>query len=197
MNDHPHRTPGRWAAIALLLLVIALAVALFAAPTLWLHQRYDAYLDDYTDRLQRYRRVAALRPAIEAATTEVLKREGGKFYLHASSQNLAAAELQSLVTRTVERHKGRVVSSQTLIAKEEGKAGDPLKVSIDVNLAAPIVPLQLILHAIETHVPYVFVEKAALTSVHGRAYRPVPGVQPEYNVQLTISGYILPVEAQP
>lgn len=192
-----NRAQSRWAAIALLVLAIALVAALFALPTLWLHKRYDAYLEDYTDRLQRYRRIAALRPAIEAATVEVLRREGGKFYLLAPSQNLAAAELQSLVTRIVERHQGRVVSSQIHAGKDEGKAGEPLKVSIQVQLAASTVPLQLILHAIETHVPYLFIEKATVTSRHGRTYRPEPGVQPQFDVQLTISGYVLAAGVQP
>lgn len=197
MNMHPRSAQSRLAAIVLLVIAVILATAVFAVPTLWLHKRYDAYLDDFTDRLQRYRRVASLRPAIEAATTEVLKRDGGKFYSHASSNNLAAAELQSLVTRIIERHQGRVASSQIKAEKEDSKEGAPPKVSIFVQFSASIIPLQVILHAIETNTPYLFIEKATLTSRYGRTYKPDPGLQPELSIQLTISGYMLSAGAQP
>lgn len=198
-QGHPQLLEGarRLAAVSLLLFAIALVASLFVLPTLWLHKHYDAFLEDYSNKLQRYQRVAALRPAIEPAIDAVGKRDGRKFYLRAATPNLAAAELQSLATRIVERHSGRVVSSQVRADKEEGQPKGPRKVSIQLQLAASIIPLQLILHSIESHVPYLFIEKATIASKYGRTYRPEPGIQPEYDVQLTIAGYLLPGEGPP
>lgn len=190
-------TQSRAAAVVLLILLVVFLAALVAVPSLQLHKRYDAYLDDYTDKLQRYQRVAAMRPVIEERMADIIKQDGRKYYLRSVSPTLAVAELQSSVTRIIEVHKGRILTSQVLPEKEELKKAGPLKVAIQVHFAASIVPLQLILHAVETHVPYLFVEKVTVSSSHGRAYKAEAGVQPEFNVNLTISGYAITEGSEP
>lgn len=192
MNLRLTPVQSRTLAICLLVLVCTLLVSLFAVPTIWLHTRYNSLLENYTDRLERYRRVAALQPAIESATDEVLKREGRKFYLQAPSPTLAAAELQGLVTRIVENNKGRITSIQVLPQKEEAQTKEPLKVTIHVQLTSSLVPLQLILHTLETHLPYLYIDSLNVASNHGRGYKPEPGVQPEFGIQLMVSAYALP-----
>ena len=182
---------SRALALSLLLLVVSAAVAAVALPTWLLHERYDSYLEDYTDRLQRYRRVEALRPAIEEATKAVEARAGRQYYLKAASTALSAAELQGSVTRIIETHKGRIASSQALPGKEDGKATEPVKVAISVQMSSSIVSLLLILHSLETSQPYLFVDQLIVSANQGRGYKPVPGVQPEYVVQLTVSGFAL------
>lgn len=179
----------RTVAIGLLLLTIGLIVTAIAMPTWWLHTRYDQLLEDYSDRQQRYQRVAALRPDIDTAITDVAKLDGRKHYLNGASPTLAGAELQSLVTRIIETHKGRIASSQVLANNEDTKTPGALKISLQVQMAASMIPLQLILHAIETNEPMLFIDRLTVTSNFGRGYRPEPGVQPEFQVQLTISGY--------
>lgn len=188
---------GRLMALTLLAIVSISLVASFVLPTLWLNQKYDEHIDDSIDKLQRYRRIAALRPAIAATTAELEKLAGRRYYLQAASANLAAAELQSVATRLVEKNSGRILSSRINPIKDEDTPGTPVKISIDLHLAASIIPLQLTLHALETHVPYLFIEKAAITSRHGRAYKVEPGVQPEFDIQLTISAYLLTSPAHP
>lgn len=188
---------SRYIALALLLLAVVSIVAAAAWPTWWLNRRYDTSLDDYTDRLARYRRVAALRPAIEQAISAAEKREGRKYYLKGPSATLAAAELQGMVTRIVEVHKGRVISSQVLPSKDEGKAGAASKVSISIILNASIIPLQMILHTVETQEPYLFIDQLTVRANQGRAYRPQPGVQPEFGVQMTLHGYLNTPGAKP
>lgn len=184
---------SRLAAIGLLILSSALIIGVVAIPTWWLNQRYDAYLDDYTDRLQRYARIAGLRSGIESASADLVQRNGRKYYLKGTSATLAAAELQSIVTRIVEANKGRIASSQVLPSKEkeEAKQGEPVKIQLQVQMQASMVPLQLILHAIETNEPSLFIERLVVSSHLGRNYRPEPGIQPEFSVQLTVSGYSL------
>ena len=194
-----HLTPkqSRFLALLLLFLVVLAAVAAFALPTWMLNKRYDSVLEDYTDRLQRYRRVVALRPAIEKATKEVEARAGRQYYLKGASQALSAAELQGMVTRIIETGNGKIASSQALPAKDDGKAGEPAKATILVQMNASIIPLLTILHTLETSRPYLFVDGLTVWANQGRAYKPVPGIQPEYTVQLTVSGFALPGGGKP
>jgi len=184
---------SRALAVLLLLLVIGAVVAAIAIPTWLLNEQYDSTLEDYTDRLKRYRRVVALRPAIEDAIKTVEARAGRQYYLKSASPALSAAELQGLVTKIIETNQGKIAASQALpakeAAKEAGKAAEPVKVTISVQMSASIVPLLLILHTLETSQPYLFVDQLTVQANQGRGYRPVPGVEPEYVVSLTVFGF--------
>lgn len=191
------RVQSRTLAISLALLALLAVVAAIAWPTLWLNRRYDAFLEDYGDRLQRYRRIVALRPAIEKAIGDTERLGSRKYYLKGPSPTLAAAELQGLVTRIIESQQGRVVSSQALTTKEDVKPGEPLKTAISVQLSASIIPLQMILHTLETTEPYVFIDQLTVRSNQSRQYKPVPGVQPEYVVQIALHAYVPAEEVKP
>ena len=182
---------SRTLALVLLLLVVSAAVAAVAFPTWLLHKHYDSYLEDYTDRLKRYRRVAALRPAIETELKAVEARAGRQYYLKGASPASSAAELQGLVTGIIETNKGRITSSQALPAKEDGKTAGPAKATISVQMNASIIPLLLILHTLETTQPYLFVDQLSVRANQGRTYRPVVAVEPEYVVQFRVSGFAL------
>ena len=189
MKIHLAPRQSRALAVSLLLLVISVVVAGIALPVWLLNKHYDSYLEDYTDRLQRYRRVVALRPAIEDAMKTVEARAGRQYYLKSASPALSAAELQGLVTRIIETHQGKIAASRALPPNEDGKAAEPVKVAISVQMSASIVQLRLILHALETNQPYLFVDQLTVQANQGRGYKPVPGVEPEYMVSLTVFGY--------
>ena len=192
-------TPRQSRALALALLagsVLALAAAI-AVPTWLLHQRYDRAIEDFSDRLARYRRVASLRPQIEDSIKAVEARASRQYYLKSSSPGSAAAELQGLVTKIAEANKGRVMSSQALPGKDEGKGGEAVKAATMMQLNASITSLLAILHAIDIHHPYLFVEQITVRAGQGRGYRPTPGVEPEYVVQITVAGYGPPAGGKP
>jgi general secretion pathway protein M len=188
---------SRYAALALLLLVAAVIMTAIAWPTWWLHGHYDAFLEDYTDRLARYRRVVALRPRVEQAISAAEKSDGRRYYLKGPSTTLAAAELQGMVTKIVDTHKGRVISSQVLPSKDEGKAGGASKVTISINLTASVIPLQMIVHTVESQEPYLFIDQLTVRANQGRGYKAAPGVQPEFGVQMTMHGYLNALGAKP
>lgn len=183
--------PGqsRALAVSLLLLVISAVVAGVALPAWLMNEHYDSTLEDYSDRLKRYQRVVALRPAIEDAMKTVEARAGRQYYLKSASPALSAAELQGLVTRIIETHQGRIAASLALPAKDDGKAAEPVKVAISVQMIASIIPLMKILHTLETSQPYLFVDQLTVQANQGRGYKPVPGVEPEYVVSLTVFGF--------
>jgi len=183
--------------VALLLLVLAVGavVALVAWPVRLLHAHYDRHIEEYSDRLARYRRIAALQPDIETAIAAVEKRDSRKFFLKATSPTLAAAELQGLVTKIIESHDGKILSSQSIPNKDDAKTATG-RIAMSINLGASIVSLQLILRQIEVSEPYLFIDQLTIRANQGRAYRPVPGVQPEFSVQMTVSAYMPTVESK-
>lgn len=188
---------SRLAAFSLLFIVFAVLAAAIALPTWWLHTRYDNTIEESSDRLRRYLRVAALRPAIDEALQEVEKKNAQRYFLHGATPSLAAAELQRIVTQIVEKQKGRIAATQVLPQKDENKAGAAMKIAVSIQLNASAVPLQLILHALETNEPYFFIDQLTVRSSQGRIYKAVPGVQPEYAVQMTVSAYLLPSRGTP
>ena len=123
------------------------------------------------------------------------KRDSRKFFLKATSPTLAAAELQGLVTKIIESHDGKILSSQSIPNKDDAKTATG-RIAMSINLGASIVSLQLILRQIEVSEPYLFIDQLTIRANQGRAYRPVPGVQPEFSVQMTVSAYMPTVESK-
>ena len=194
MNLRLTPAQSRLLAVVLLLLMIAALVAAVAVPAVLLHRHYDHYIDQYSDHLARYRRVAASRGDIEASLAEVEKRDPRRFFLKAHAPALAAAELQGSISRVVESHNGHMISSQIMPAKDDGKAAAATRITLSTQFSAAIVPLQTILHDIEVHAPYLFVDQLTVRANQGRQFKPQPGVQPEYSIQLTVSAFMQPEE---
>ena len=59
--------------------------------------------------------------------------------------------------------------------RTDGKTAEPVKVAISIQMNASISSLLLILHALETNQPYLFVDQLTVRAGQGRAYKPVPG----------------------
>lgn len=183
-------TQSRYLALGLLFLALLVLAAALGWPTWRLHQQYDRDIEERADHLARYRRVATTQSEVEAAIREVEARDSRKHYLKANTPTLAAAELQGLVTRVIEARQAQVISSQILSGTDEGKAGGPAKVALMVQMNAAIVPLQMILHTLESNEPMLFIDQLSVRAHQGRAFKPMPGVQPEFFVQMTVSAYM-------
>jgi hypothetical protein len=178
--------------VILLLALVVLLVAAVAWPALMLHKRYDMVIEDSLDRLSRYNRVASMRSAIEKSIAAVEKRDARKYYWKGNTPALVAADIQGSVTKIIEANQGRIISSQTLQTPDDGKVTGPAKISISVQMSASVVPLQLILYALEANAPYLFIDQLSIRGNQSRGFKPPPGVQPEVVVQLTIRGYSFP-----
>ena len=63
---------------------------------------------------------------------------------------------------------------------------------VNVQMTANIIALRSILHAIETNVPYLFVDTLSVRSQVPGNYKPVPGGEPAMFVQMDVSGYVIP-----
>jgi len=190
-------SPLRQRLLALGLFVVALVVVVgvLVAPVLLLHWHYDAATADLSDKLTRYRRVAAQAPELRAALEAMKAKDGRRFYLRNTAANLAGAELQEAVKATIENNGGRITTSQNTTTREDGRFR---QVGVNVQFFATTPALQKILTALETQEPYLVIDNIAVRPLNAfRGFKPGPGQEPELNLQLDVSAWAYPDPAKP
>ncbi|HVE48756.1 MAG TPA: type II secretion system protein GspM [Casimicrobiaceae bacterium] len=185
-------TPAQLRAFAVGLL-IAIVVAVLAAaliPAFLLHRHYDQAIDDASDRLQRYRRVAAQAPEFGKALETVRERNGRRFYLRNTAPNLASAELSEVVKAAIEGNGGRITTSQNVAPKDDERFK---QIGATVQFFSTTGNLQRIVAALETQQPYVVVANLTVRPVNAfRGFKPAPGQEPELIVQLDAIAWAYP-----
>jgi hypothetical protein len=181
---------SRAAAVALLVLAVLAVLALVFGPFVWLHLRYDRTIDEATDRLERYRRVAAQAPELRKALELIRTKDGRRFFLKNSAPNLAGAELQELVKGAIEANGGRITTSQNPTPRDDGQMK---QIVANVQFFASTPSLAKILYAVETQQPVLVVENLTVRPLNAfRGFKPVAGQEPELNVQFDVVGWSLP-----
>jgi general secretion pathway protein M len=180
---------SRFAAGALLLVLMFALAAAIAIPVWWLNQRYDTVLSDAQSRLARYLRIAGMRPALQAQVKQVGELNGASHFLRATSVPLAAAEIQELAKKVVESRNGKLNSMQILEPKEEGLYR---RVTVNIQLTATLSSLKDILHDLEGSRPYLFIDNFSARAAP-IFVRPggTPPAETDLVIQFDLSGYAL------
>jgi general secretion pathway protein M len=153
-----------------------------------LHRHYDAALADIADKYDRYRRVAGTRPEVAKQLEAMRAKDARKFFLRSGGAALSAAEAQEAIRTLIEQNGGRLVTMQAPTSREEGRYR---QVSVNVQLAANVFALRKILHAIENHTPFLFIDNLQVRTQVPFNFRPAPGAEPEMYVTFDASGYAL------
>jgi len=184
------RKQQRIVAISLLAAAVVLILAVLLGPILLLHRHYDGAIDDLTDRLERYRRVAAQAPELRRALDVMKDKDGRRFYLKNTAPNLAGAELSDLVRAAIENNAGRITTSQNPAPREEGRFK---LLTVNVQFFATTPALARILQALDTQQPYLMVDNLTIRPLNAfRGFKPSAGQEPENNVQLDVSALAYP-----
>jgi hypothetical protein len=192
----PKLTPVRSRALAVALLVaaVALTIGMLLLPVVLLHKHYSDAIDSLSDRLVRYRRIAAQAPEYRAALDAMREKNARSFFLKNKAANLASAELQEIVRGAIEGNGGRITTSQNPAPKDDGRFK---QIIVNVQFFASTPNLQKILHALETQQPYLVVENITLRPLNAfRGFKPGPGQEPEVNVQLDVAAFALAEQQQ-
>ena len=177
----------RLLAVALLVVAVVLVLSILLGPLLLLRKHYDDAIAELTDRIERYRRVAAQAPEYRKALDAMREKDGRRFFLKNTAPNLAGAELQEQVRAAIESNGGRITTSQNQGPKDDGRFR---QITVTVQFFASTPALQKILYALEAQPPYLSVENMTLRPLNAfRGFRPAPGQEPEVNVQLDVAGY--------
>ena len=180
---------SRRLAILLAVLAFAAVIAAIGIPVWMAHRYYDKHLAESTDKLDRYRRVAAMRPEVAKQLDSLRTKDTRRFFLRSGAAALSGAEAQEAIRTLVEGAGARLISVQAPPAKEEGRYR---QVTVNVQMTANIFALRKILHAIEGYTPYLFVDNLLVRSQVPGNFKPGPGAEPEMFVQFDVYGYALP-----
>lgn len=193
----PNGIRGRALAVTLVLLVASAIVAAIAVPAYVLYKRYDEARLAAEGRIERYQRIASTKADHQRALDVIKTRESGRFFLKNSAPNLGGAELTDLVRPMLEANAARLTSIQPVTVKDEGG----FRVySLNVGFNATPAALQKTLYAIETSIPYLFIENVTLRATVPRGYKPPPNQEPEVSAQIEVQAYgpkLTPKVAQP
>ena len=176
--------------LAILVLVVAvLAIVLTIAMPVWLrHKHYDDAIADASDKLARYKRIAATHAEVAKQLEAMRGKDTRKYFLRSGAPALSAAEAQEVIRAVVESNGGRLITMTAPTSREDGRYR---QITVNVQLTANVFALRKILNAIESNIPYLFVDNLTVrTQVPGN-FRPQPGAEPEMFVQLDVSGYSL------
>ncbi|TAG06249.1 MAG: hypothetical protein EAZ21_00075 [Betaproteobacteria bacterium] len=182
----PAASKGRWIALALALLALSLLAVAIAWPAYVLHQRYDKVIVDAEEKIERYQKLASLRAEHQRALEVVKARESSRFYLKNVIPTAAGAELTDLVRPMIESNGSRLTSIQPATVKED--AGFRVY-SLNIGFNGTPANVQKTLFAIETALPYLFVENLTLRATVPRGFKPQPNQEPEVSVQLEVQAY--------
>ena len=177
---------GRKGAFVALGATAFLFLALVALPLALMFQSQVSDRAQAMAQLQMYRSEEARRPALAARLAAL--QEGAKSVpglLTGNSAALAQAQLQSEMKELIDRNGGSLLSAQ-LLQPTKVKGFD--SVAIQYDLTIPLSRFSGLVYAVETHVPYYFVDSADF--VMPPNWRPnAPTQDPSMEMRWTIHAY--------
>ncbi len=179
---------SRALASGILLLLAVMLLSVIVVPAWVAHNHYDQAITDYHDKVIRYRRFAEQEPFIREEIDKVRSLNSKKYFIKSGNPALAASEMQDFVKQFIESRRGKLMSVQILPPKDEGKYR---RIGLIVQANVTALALQQILHGVDSREPYIFVDVMSVRAGQGRLYRPLPGVEPEFTLQLTVHGYAI------
>lgn len=172
------------------LVVLVAAVLVVAGPLaglVWyVNHYYDLRLAEKQDRIERFQRIASTRAAVSRQLDAMRAKETRKFFLRTGATALSAAEAQEAVRSIVESSGGKLVTMQAPSSREEGRYR---QITVVVQLTANVQALRRILHALESNMPYLFVDNVTIRSQVTGQHRSAPGQEPEMFVSFDVNGY--------
>jgi len=179
---------SRRIAVAILVAAVAAAIAIVALPVWMRHRYYDAALAESANRLDRFGRIASTRPVVAKQLEAMRSKDTRRYFLRSGAPALSAAEAQEAVRSLIEQGGGRLITMQAPVSKEEGRYR---LITANVQMQANIFALRKILAAIDSHVPFLFVDSVTIRSQVPATFHPQPGAEPEMFVQFDVAGYAL------
>ncbi len=188
------RAPGWVSRLAALALSAGVAFGLYifvAAPILAGYAETDAALAQAAELLDRYRRVAAARPALQERLDALKSRQSEiGAYLSGGTDALAGAELQELVNATVANGGGGLRSVQILPVKADGGFR---RIGVRVQMTATIAQMLRVLHGLEAGSTLLFVDNLEVSNRRARRRRKQPAeMDPTLLLRLDLFGYLQP-----
>lgn len=162
-----------------------------AAPIVGNYAETDAAVVHAAEQLDRYRRVAAARPALQERLDALKSRQSEiGTYLGGETDALAGAELQEMVNATVAAGGGALRSVQILPVKADGGFR---RIGVRVQMTATIAQVLRVLHGLDAGSTLLFVDNLEVSNRRARRRRKQPeDMDPTLLVRLDLFGYLTP-----
>ena len=185
---------SRTLALTLLLLLLLGGYRLLAQPALERFAANERRIEQLGELLQRYQTLRAEQPDLAERLADLESRDqAASGYWESASDVLIAAKLQDHVSQTVQAHGGSMISMQVVdTPSADNGTNRRRRTSLRIRLTATIDGLAAILQAIETGMPFMFIERLSVTPA-GR--RPPAGSEAlaettqSLDVRLDLFGY--------
>jgi general secretion pathway protein M len=177
---------SRRLAILVLLAAVLLVAGPLAGAVWYVNHYYDVKLAEKQDRIERFQRIASTRAAVSRQLDSMRAKETRKFFLRTGATALSAAEAQEAVRSIIESSGGKLITMQAPSSREEGRYR---QISVTVQLTATVQSLRRVLHALESNMPYLFVDNVTIRSQVTGQHRAAPGQEPEMFVSFDVNGY--------
>lgn len=151
----------RSAAIVILIGVIASGGLGVIIPITHLFSEQNERIEASLKRLAVYRAETATQPQLEKQLRD-MERAAASLpgLIKTENASVAAAQMQGELKTIVERSRGEVRTTQIL---PSAPVSGFEEVSVKSELSVPITSLRDVLHSVETHVPYFFIERMTIT----------------------------------
>ncbi len=189
MSVTSHSPLSRLLALALLLGLVALLYLLLFMPLQYHYADNQRELEQLTQQLNDYQRIANSRKQIESLFESIRPEQSAVgYYLKGATQALASAELQAYARSIIEESGGNFVSTQPVVTAER----DPGRlVKVSVRMRGGIESLLPVLYRIATGVPVLLIDEVLVRSEKSALSRDV-GKQAEntLDVQFTLTGFV-------
>jgi hypothetical protein len=151
---------SRASAVIILLLVVAFGGAAISSTIAGLFSNQRDRIENSLRQLAGYRAQTATKSRLEERLKEIERlAQSLPGLVKAENSSVAAAQLQGAINAIVQQHRGEVRTSQVLPA-EAVKGFE--RILVRNELSVPITELRDIIHGIETHDPYMFIERALI-----------------------------------
>lgn len=187
----PDSLLGRRAALMAATIGLALVAFIIAVPIAATFSAQRQEIADSLHQLAVFKAELGRRPALEAEL-KALRQQGttGPGLITAGNVSLAQAQLQQEVKSIVDANVSEVRSAEIEPIKSSGGL-DTIVVQFD--LSVPITHLSALLYAIESHTPYLFIDRADISSPMGWQPPTQPAAkkqpEPKLSVRLAIRAY--------
>ena len=182
---------SRLAALALSAGVVFALYNFVVAPLVAGYAETDAAVAHSAEQLDRYRRVAAARPALQERLDGLKSRQSEiGTYLGGETDALAGAELQERVNATVAAGGGSLRSVQILPVKADGGFR---RIGVRVQMTATIAQVLHVLHGLDAGSTLLFVDNLEVSNRRARRRRKQQvEMDPTLLVRLDLFGYLTP-----
>jgi len=182
---------SRLAALALSAGVVFGLYVFVVGPIVAGYAETDAAVNQAAELLDRYRRVAAARSALQDRLNTLKSRQSEiGAYLGGHTDALAGAELQELVNATVAKGGGGLRSVQILPVKADGGFR---RIGVRVQMTATVAQVLRVLHGLEAGSTLLFVDNLEISNRRARRRRNKPvQMDPTLLMRLDLFGYLRP-----